>query len=891
MPAANVDPGLVLKVTPPRSRRASAPEAWLTRNSNRLCDAAVGVLRAPGGFGKTTLLAHLRRRLLAHGCDVGWLLVDARDGAARLVEGMVVSLRAATGNPEFGMGASQAARVPGGEIDALTALLADVALHGRPVALLLDGAQDLPPATAGVMLPYLLHNEPHNLQIAIATRRALPVPMLELEARGDLATLSAKELRLRLPETIAFLRERLGSDADADTCARVHEATDGWPILVQLAASVIETDPTMAKRELARGPRDLGRYFRESALARLAPHEAEFVVACSHLETMHPDLCRAVTGNPDSAALLDHLHHATPILAASENEPWARMHPLARAAFEPRFAALPAGERAALHWRAAQWLREHGDAEAAARHALAAGRDDVAHEWIGTQMYSLALSGHLAEVLEWAQRLPPAIRALPRVELAIARAHGMSYQPASTLRLLKRLAAAPDPDVSVERELLRAGLAIYADDLETAQSLVDALGAPEPAGHELLHLMHANVASYLDVEAGETERARQRQAAVRAAVAAPEGIFPTIHGDLALALSYLREGRPRQAEEAAGPALERLERSSGRRSAATCALAPALAAALWQQDRRHDAESVLAFRIDVIERRGIPESIAIAHTIAARSAFVRGDEAGALAGLERLHSLGSDRRLARLVAASLVEQIRIHAPQRRGATCETLYERLERCLADAGRVGRRFTALHALARARAFLAASEGRAARDALREASLLARESRQPREWLEARVLQAFVAGCEEPEAVASLRESLSLAETSGFVRLFADAHPALPEAIRTFAERHAGDCGASAAFVARIVGRSDKARTTPYRSPERPAAPSLLTSKEAAILALLATGMSNKEIARGTDSGQETVKWHLKNVYAKLDAANRRHAVARARALGLLAPASHL
>jgi LuxR family maltose regulon positive regulatory protein len=884
MPLAAVDPGLVLKVTPPRSRRASAPEAWLARNTERLRDVAIGVVQAPGGFGKTTLLADLRRRWLAQGCDVGWLLLDDRDSGARLVEGLVVSLRGATGDARFGLSATHAAKVPRGEIDALTALLADIAVHPRPIALVIDGAQDLPPATAGLVLPYLLHNEPRNLRIAIASRRVLPVPLLELKARGDLATLTVKDLRLRLPETIALLRERLGTDVDADTCARVQETTEGWPILVQLAASVIEADPGAAKRELARGPRDLGRYFRESALARLDPREAEFVVACSHLEALHPDLCRAVTGNADAAALLDHLHHTTPILTAIEDEAWARMHPLARAAFESRFAALPADERHALHWRAAEWLREHGDPEAAARHALAAGRDDVAHEWIGMHMYSLALAGNLAEVLAWAARLPPEILSLPRVGLAIARAHAMSYRPAPALRQLASLDAT-DPDIRFERDLIHAGLSVYADDLETAQSLVDALGEPEPVGHELLHLMHANAVSYLEIEAGETERARHRQAAARATVAPSEGIFPSIHGDLALALSYLREGRPRLTEQVAGPALERLERSNGRRNPATCALVPALAAALWQQDRRDDAESVLAFRLDVVERAGIPESIAVAHAIAARIAFARGDEARALAGLERLHALGEDRHLARLIAASLVEQIRMHAPLRRGATCEALDERLESCLAVAGRVGARFTTLRALARARVCLASSDAGAAAAALAEASALARKTRQSREWLEAQALQSLVADPDVPEAIASLRETLSLAETNGFVRLFADAHPGLIEVVRGFAARHPGECGASPAFIERVVGSGGRATESRPDLRERVAAPAILTSKEAAILELLAAGMSNKEIARATDSGPETVKWHLKNLYAKLGAAGRKHAVERARILGLL------
>ena len=45
---------------------------------------------------------------------------------------------------------------------------------------------------------------------------------------------------------------------------------------------------------------------------------------------------------------------------------------------------------------------------------------------------------------------------------------------------------------------------------------------------------------------------------------------------------------------------------------------------------------------------------------------------------------------------------------------------------------------------------------------------------------------------------------------------------------------------------------------------------------MLGYLAQGMSNKEIARALDLGPETVKWHLKSVFAKLNAGSRRHAV---------------
>jgi len=63
-------------------------------------------------------------------------------------------------------------------------------------------------------------------------------------------------------------------------------------------------------------------------------------------------------------------------------------------------------------------------------------------------------------------------------------------------------------------------------------------------------------------------------------------------------------------------------------------------------------------------------------------------------------------------------------------------------------------------------------------------------------------------------------------------------------------------------------------------------MLTPKEAEILRLLDVGLSNKQIAKTMDIGDETVKWHLKNLFSKLDAGSRRHAVDRARLMGLFA-----
>ena len=62
--------------------------------------------------------------------------------------------------------------------------------------------------------------------------------------------------------------------------------------------------------------------------------------------------------------------------------------------------------------------------------------------------------------------------------------------------------------------------------------------------------------------------------------------------------------------------------------------------------------------------------------------------------------------------------------------------------------------------------------------------------------------------------------------------------------------------------------------------------LTVRQQAILALVAQGQSNKEIARTLSISPETVKTHLENVYNKLAVERRAQAIARAKDLALLA-----
>lgn len=61
--------------------------------------------------------------------------------------------------------------------------------------------------------------------------------------------------------------------------------------------------------------------------------------------------------------------------------------------------------------------------------------------------------------------------------------------------------------------------------------------------------------------------------------------------------------------------------------------------------------------------------------------------------------------------------------------------------------------------------------------------------------------------------------------------------------------------------------------------------LTGREVDILRLIAVGEANKQVARNLGIAEETVKAHLKNIFAKLDVADRTHAVTVAAKRGII------
>jgi LuxR family maltose regulon positive regulatory protein len=773
--------------------------------------------------------------------------------------------------------------------EAIAAMLGDLANAARPTVLFLDDVHAVPEGVSAELLPYLVFNLPPNLHVIVGTRRRLPFSTSDLLAHGQFAWFDIADLAFRLEETRALLQVRCGSQVDADTVARVHERVEGWPMGLQLLLVDVERerDPADALRRVATSGTGLRTLFADVLLPRLDPDDVAFLTAVAPLEQLQPHLCGAVTGRRDCGNVLERLRNDTPLLYAAEGSEWLRLHAACRDVLLRRFDALPEGERSALHWRAAEWLHAAGMHERAAHHALAAGWHETAYGWIAQALFGLVATGRAVPAREWLERLPEDIvLGNDRLRLVAAWLSALSSEPREAFPLTEPLMGPNvDPALRFEALQVRGAAAHHADDLLTAGEVSALVGEDNPFGTPVVREANGVLRAILALSRGDTVGARMELAKVGLPASERREDYANYYAEFFTGLSYLLDARPRAAVRVLEPSLAWVDGTFGRRSPPACLLAAALSAAFCEQDELDPAEATLANRLDVIERTSVPEAVALAYLTLARVALER-RELGRLQDLlEGLYSLGVQRRQPRMIVASLAEQVRVQASLQRRDACTAAFARLRKereawRKAERG-VGRMIDLTCGMAEIRAALCANDERTATagiEHLQQASVDA----CPRDRLELLALRCSAAHLRGEPADALRRELEDTAAANGLAQLLRDFQPRVATAAPGSGSQHA-----SFVRISPRVSTTAPVSVIQDGTPAALAQNALLTAKEREVLALLARNYSNKEIARALDVGPATIKWHLGNLFSKLNVGGRRHAVQRARMLQLLAP----
>ena len=855
-------------------------------------------ISAPAGYGKTTLLTQWRKQLISDGYAVSWLLLNEEDNVPNLLLAYVIEalssefseLKDLSGTWEDEQSALN---------NALNELVNALANSSKTIYLILDDFHSVTNNGAVELIERLIKYSPPNVHIALSGRSQPHIALSQLRVADDLTEIDSDQLRFTFAETRSFLKRRLRQDISLNSARLLYDLSEGWPAMLQLMAirfqgsdeldTAIETIPTQLN--------DLSVYLIEEVMQSVSTELRDFIVQISICRRFNVELCRAITGMEHSSELLRQLEEKNlftmPIDMKGQYQ-WYRFHQL----FSQLVGQMPQQDKALeskLHKRASVWFEQEELLTEAMQHALAARDYERAVKLLDRCSEELLERGQYTMVLSWIDRLPA--RALrENVQAAILKctigAQCFRVQEAEELLLHIEAHAAQnrqDSDLQYKVQLLKATLAIVTEDSETAWRHISDMVGAQLFTEKYYNRGLSNIASFCLLYRREYAQLRWVQDQCRD-MPSPDSPLTDYLGDCLTGYSWQLQGEFAQAESTYRSCLSHAEKHRGRLSEVACMAASLLASLLYLRGEVDASRELLANRIEVITSWSIPEFILVALLTDSRLAFLDQNSIHARQSLDRLEQIAHKRGFPRLLAHCYAERLRqlliVDQPYPKPHYEE--FDRLHALAQEHGQVSGPLEDIqwaYEISKLRLSSLQTSFSRKNDELPGLLQQYDKERYPQRHI---LLLLHLSNTQTgAKSDAPLEQARNLIQQMCMQSVLQDEMPFLTD-IR---------CGSQTG----VFSTPEPQEVTPIVSDEMPATqaaaqtshsadPKLmeqwdLSDREVEILHMLGNSLPNKKIALALGISPNTVKYHLKNVFLKLEVTKRDEAVAQARRVGLI------
>ncbi|WP_207867283.1 LuxR C-terminal-related transcriptional regulator [Pseudomonas sp. 58(2021)] len=887
--------------------RPPLPDGYVLRP--RLCErlrAGLGgrllLVCAPAGFGKSSLAVEFCQSLPGHWHSL-WLGLSARDSdPGRFLERLLEGLQdyfPELGSRALGLLKMRQRHQPFAFEEWLDGLLDELALHLQPTSPLLLVLDDYHLAQGPVLdrcLQFFLNHLPDGLLVMVTSRQRPDWHLARLRLSRQLLELHEQDLRLTHDEALALL-DRHSSSLRGEALENLIQRSEGWVAGLRfwlLAAAEAGSD--MALPQALNGGEGLIRdYLLEEVIDCLPAEVQAFLYETAPQERFCSELCNAVRDAHDSAEILRFLSaHQVFLVPLDEHGHWYRYHHLFSDLLRSRPVAQAVVPTATLHLRACRWFNAQGLLDEAVEQALRAGHLDVAANLVqNLSEEQLLAEQNVGMLLRWKMDLPDSLLiSTPRLIVLYSWALGLACQLDAAEELASHLSRfLPAPSATAQKSMLAQWLALSGIiargrghrelTLKYCSEALESL----PAKRYGQRLMCLSTLSNLAIADGDLWRARGlNRESLELAQRVGNPLFEALaHYDRARVLQS--RGEILRALDEVHQGLERLRGLSPQRLYAVRARLTLYEGFLLAMRLQPQAARARLL-IGIGEARACRDiSVLIGHCVVARLDGSGGEFAKAFAELaeaERLMHIWDVPPIYYLAMITLVK-------------CELWLAQGRTDLAEAwlARLGQTYTGERAAAppefHPQLPLHVELQQALLDVIQGHPMLAEgrlnvlhENGQQtgRQLLSVMALTQKVAlllaDGREPEA----RKALSLAleaAAGGVVQPFDALVSQHPDWLR-------GQLVTStpAAVSQQLLELLPQPMARPVLEQ---AATEQLSSRELAVLRLIAQGCSNQEISEQLFISLHTVKTHASHINSKLGVERRTQAVARAKELGLL------
>ena len=879
----------------------------LMQRLDTLLGVKLGIICAPAGFGKSTILGQWVQDLKGRDIGVGWLSLDgADDDLSRFLDYLLAALnrvdeRLAREVPTL----LRSSPIP--PVDSiLTTLVNDLSRRNRDIVLVLDDCHFLTSPEIVNFLDTFLTYAPQTFHLVLATRGQVPLKVANMRVKGQMVRLDDASLRFSLAESEVFLNHVHALGLETADIISLHHRTEGWVAGLQLASLSLSerSDRTSFIKEFSGTDRDIANFLVNDVLERLPKVTLEFLLKTSVLDRICVPLAEAVAGQADSRKLLSEIEASNLFLIPLDRDrTWYRYHrlfaDLLRSLLQKQFGAAVSG----FHQKAATWLSENGLTSDAVQHALSAGDTEFAATLVETCCMPLIQQSHITRVREWLNSLPEElIGNRPRLQLARVWIQFHMSLPLPAAKILKsaresiRAAERQGLVSDSEREILNAefytltaGIISAADRSTTAARLARRWLAQMPDAQYFAKGTLGNVLGFSLFSLGKLDEARLACLVARDSHEMANSILGVVYSELILGLTDQSAGNLMGAHDHFSRAINRARASLGAGSYAEAMVGVFEAELHYERDDLVGAETLLQQHRQVIEECGL-----VVHEMAcklnlAKLASSKGDDDEALTILEAAERQGIKTRYRRLFASALHERVRLLLLR---GDIQAARLALKSRGIDETNTGdttpmRLATEPEHMALARLLIAEGRPELAMRILDRLSDRLRHDGRMQRLASVRALSAVAAfqSGDALSALAAVVDSVSICAPQGAVRSLIDEGSQFQEVVEFCRGRIPSWSTNSevGAFVEKITA-SRQPRSAKSINPQLHRRLPQFSTREADVVRLLSSGRSNRDLAQALAMAPDTVKWHLKNIFGKLNVSNRTQAVLRLQELGM-------
>ncbi|WP_369988084.1 LuxR C-terminal-related transcriptional regulator [Pseudomonas xanthosomatis] len=882
--------------------RPPLPQAHVPRDRlcQRLSAGLAGrllLVNAPAGFGKSSLAIEFCQGLPGHWRSL-WLGLSQRDAdPGRFLERLLEGLQQfcpALGGQALGLLKMRQRHQPFAFEEWLDGLLDELALYLQPDTPLLLVLDDYHLAQGPVLdrcLQFFLNHLPAGLVLLVTSRQRPDWHLARLRLSRQLFELNEQDLRLTPEESLAVIGHQ-PTGLRGQALDNLIQRSDGWVAGLrfwQLAAS--ESGDDGALPQALHGGEGLIRdYLLEEVIDILPATVQAFLYDTACQERFCAELCDAVRERDDSAEVLRYLQaHQVFLVPLDEHGRWFRYHHLFSDLLRSRQAS---GPLASQHLRASRWFESQGLLDEAVEQALRAGHLDVAADLVQSlSEEQLLAEQNVGMLLRWKMDLPDSLLiSTPRLIVLYSWALGLACQLDAAEELAGYLSRfLPAPSATAQRSMLAQWLALSGiiargrgDRQRTFSYCSEALQSL-PCKRYGQRLVCLSTLSNLAIADGDFWRARGwNREALELAQRVGNPLFEALaHYDRARVLHA--RGEVLRALDEVRQGLQRLQGLSGQRLYAVRARLTLYEGYLLAT-RLQPAQARARLRAGLSEARACRDiSVLIGHCVIATLDGREGRFAEAfseLAEAERLMHIWDVPPIFYLAMITLVK-CELWLAQGRTDLAESWLLRLGQTY--GGEQPAAAPEFHPLLPLHIELqrALLEQVLERPADAEARLHALAARGQASGGMALAICAIcqsvgllLAQGRESDAVKLLAQAVEAAQ-GGALQAFQRLIEIHPQWLREQLALRP-PCAVQAELLARLPDAPQTA-TSPAES---------LSGRELAVLELIAQGCSNQQISERLFISLHTVKTHASHINSKLGVERRTQAVARAKALGLLA-----